>query len=139
MKTANIVFIGAGSMSFGMATFGDLFTTPELKGSTLSLVDINVENLDRMYGLALKMNEASGMEFKINKTTERRDVLPGAEYVINSIAIERCALWRHDFQVPLKHGIKHCLGENGVFTEHWVFQKEMKNKKGASRRGTFLH
>lgn len=113
MKAAKIVFIGAGSMSFGMPTFKDVFTTPELKGSTLSLVDINEENLERMYALALKMNEVSGMEMKIEKTTERRDVLPGADYIVNSIAIERCELWRHDFQVPLKYGIKHCLGENG--------------------------
>ena len=113
MKTANIVFIGAGSMSFGMPTFGDLFTTPELNGATLSLVDIDEDNLERMYGLAVKMNEASGMELKINKTTQRREVLPGADYVINSLAIERCNLWKHDFQVPVKHGVKHCLGENG--------------------------
>jgi alpha-galactosidase len=113
MKPANIVFIGAGSMSFGMCTFGDLFTTPELNGATLSLVDINEENLERMYGLALKMNEASGMNLTINKTVNRRDVLSGADYVISSIAIERCNLWKQDFLVPLKHGIKHCLGENG--------------------------
>jgi len=113
MKQANIIFIGAGSMSFGIPTFGDLFTTPELKGATLSLVDTDKGNLDRMHALALKMNEATGMDFKINKTTERREALPGAQYIINSIAIERCALWKHDFQVPLKYGIKHCLGEHG--------------------------
>ena len=113
MKTANIVFIGAGSMSFGIPTFGDLFTTPELSGAVLSLVDIDPENLERMYGLAVKMNEASGMGLKINKTTRRREVLSGADYVINSLAIERCNLWKHDFQVPIKYGVKHCLGENG--------------------------
>lgn len=113
MKTAKIVFIGAGSMSFGIPTFKDIFTTPELKGSTLSLVDIDEENLERMYSLALTMNEASGMEMKIEKTTQRRDVMPGADYIVNSLAIERCDLWKHDFNVPLKYGIKHCLGENG--------------------------
>ena len=113
MKAAKIVFIGAGSMSFGIPTFKDIFTTPQLKGATLSLVDIDPENLERMYGLALKMNEASGMELNIEKTMERRDVLPGADYIVNSLAIERCDLWKHDFQVPLKYGIKHCLGENG--------------------------
>lgn len=113
MKKANIVFIGAGSMSFGIPTFGDLFTTPELEGATFSLVDINPENLERMYGLAVKMNEASKMNLTIRKSTERRDLLPGADYVVNSLAIERCELWKKDFQIPLKHGIKHCLGENG--------------------------
>lgn len=113
MKTPKIVFIGAGSMSFGIPTFKDIFTTPQLKGATLSLVDIDEENLERMYSLALTMNEASGMELNIEKTMERRDVLPGADYIVNSLAIERCDLWKHDFKVPLKYGIKHCLGENG--------------------------
>lgn len=113
MKPTKIVFIGAGSMSFGIPTYRDLFTTPELSGSTLSLVDIDPENLDRMYELALVMNEKSGMGLTIEKHLERREALPGAEFIVNSLAIERCELWKHDFQVPLKHGIRHCLGENG--------------------------
>jgi len=113
MKKANIVFIGAGSMSFGTQMLKDLFTTPALAGATLSLVDIDTENLERIYGLARRMNEASGMDFRIQKSTERRELLPGADYVINSLAIERCELWKKDFRVPLKYGIKHCLGENG--------------------------
>ncbi|MEZ0537577.1 alpha-glucosidase/alpha-galactosidase [Caldicellulosiruptoraceae bacterium PP1] len=113
MKTPKIVFIGAGSMSFGMSTFRDIFTEPMLAGATLSLVDIDPVNLERMYNLAVKMNEVTGMGIKIEKTTERRDVLKGANFVINSIAIERCELWKHDFFVPKKYGIRHCLGENG--------------------------
>lgn len=113
MKTPKIVFIGAGSMSFGIPTFKDIFLTPKMAGATLCLVDINMENLQRMYDLAVKMNEASGLQLKIEKTTDRREALPNADFVINSIAIERCELWRHDFNVPIKHGVRHCLGENG--------------------------
>jgi len=113
MRKANIVFIGAGSMSFGIPMFRDFFTTPELAGSSLQLVDTNTENLSRMYSLAKKMNEASGLCFDISKTTNRMDALPDADYVINSLAVKRNELWKHDFRVPLKYGIKHCLGENG--------------------------
>ncbi|MBQ4047423.1 MAG: alpha-glucosidase/alpha-galactosidase [Clostridia bacterium] len=113
MKTPKIVFIGAGSMSFGVPTFRDIFCNEKLTGATLSLVDINPENLDRMYALALKMNEVSGRGLKIEKTAERRDVLAGADFVINSLAIERCELWKHDFRVPQKYGVRHTLGENG--------------------------
>lgn len=113
MKTPKIVFIGAGSMSFGTPTFRDIFTEPLLKGATLSLVDIDPENLERMYTLAVKLNEVSGFGLAIEKTAERRDVLAGADFVINSLAIERCDLWKQDFQVPIKHGVRHCLGENG--------------------------
>ena len=113
MKKVKIVFIGAGSMSFGTPTFQDLFTTKELAGSQLYLVDINEENLELMYKLAKVMNRASGLNFDIRATTNRLEALPGADFVINSLAIERCDLWKHDFRVPVKHGIKHCLGENG--------------------------
>lgn len=113
MKTPKIVFIGAGSMSFGTPTFRDIFTSTKLKGATLCLVDIDKENLERMYALAVRLNEVSGYGVKIEKTMERRDVLPEADFVINSLAIERCDLWKQDFNVPKKHGIRHCLGENG--------------------------
>lgn len=113
MAKTKIVFIGAGSVSFGVPTFKDLFTTKELAGSTLSLVDINEENLERMYRLAQVLNKASGMNLTIEKTTERREVLPGARFIINSLAIERCELWKHDFNIPKQFGVRHTLGENG--------------------------
>lgn len=113
MKAPKIVFIGAGSMSFGTPTFRDIFTTPAMKGATLCLVDIDPENLERMYGLAVKLNEYTGYGLDIQKTTERREVLGRADFVINSLAIERCELWKQDFMIPKKYGVRHCLGENG--------------------------
>jgi alpha-galactosidase len=113
MRAPKLVFIGAGSMSFGVPTFKDIFSSKKMKGAHLCLVDINEENLDRMYKLANKINDISGMGLKIEKTTERRDVLCGADFVISSLAIERCDLWKHDFNVPKKYGVRHTLGENG--------------------------
>lgn len=112
-KTCKIVIIGAGSVSFGLSVLKDIFLAEELFGSTLSLVDIDQGNLDKMYGLTCKINEHSGANMKIEKHLNRRDALPGADFVINSIAIERNALWKHDFEVPRKYGIRHPLGENG--------------------------
>ena len=110
MRTPKIVFIGAGSMSFGVPTFRDIFTNEKLAGATLCLVDIDAENLERMYALAKKMNEVSGRGLKLEKTTQRRDVLAGADFVINSLAIERCDLWKQDFRVPQKYGVRHTMG-----------------------------
>ncbi len=113
MRKPKIVFIGAGSMSFGLPTFRDLFTCRELEGSTLALVDIDRTNLDRMAGLANRLNRDTGMDLRIEATTERRDVLAGADFVVSSIAVERCELWKHDFLIPKKYGVRHTLGENG--------------------------
>lgn len=113
MNTTKIVFIGAGSMSFGLSMFKDIFSTQELVGSTLTLVDLNEEYLERMYQLALKMNAESDAGLIIEKTTDRLAALPGAGFVINSIAIDRNRLWKLDFEIPKKYGIRHTLGENG--------------------------
>jgi alpha-galactosidase len=113
MNTTRIVFLGAGSASFGFNMFRDLFTSRELEGSTLTLVDLNPENLERMYRLALKMNAESGAGLRIEKTSDRRQAFPGASFVVNSVAIDRNRLWKLDFEIPRKYGIRQTLGENG--------------------------
>ena len=113
MNTTKIVFIGAGSMSFGMSMFKDLFAARDLAGSTVCLVDINPQNLERMAGIARLMNTQTGAGLKIECTTDRRKALPGAGFVVNSIVIERNRLWKMDFEIPKKYGIRHTRGENG--------------------------
>jgi alpha-galactosidase len=113
MNTTKIVFIGAGSMSFGLSMFRDLFSTKALTGSKLVLVDLNEAYLEKMYQLALKMNAHSQAGLVIEKTTDRLEALPGAGFVVNSIAIDRNRLWKLDFEIPKKYGIRHTLGENG--------------------------
>ena len=113
MQTTRIIFIGAGSVSFGLSMFRDLFCTQDLAGSTLSLVDTNPENLQRMTALAQRMNQHAGLGLKIETTNDRRAVLPGAGFVVNSTVIDRNRLWKLDFEVPKKYGIRHTLGENG--------------------------
>jgi len=108
-----IVFIGAGSAAFGLSMYQDVFSTDELRGCTLTLVDTNQEALDRMAALAEAFNRHSGKGLIIEKTTDRRAALVGARFVVNSVAIDRNRLWRQDFEVPKKHGIRHTLGENG--------------------------
>jgi alpha-galactosidase len=113
MKTTKIVFIGAGSMSFGLSMFKDVFSSHELAGSTFILVDTNPDNLSHMAQLAQLMNLNSSAGLKIESTIDRRSALDGAEFVVNSTAIDRNKLWKLDFEVPRKYGIRHTLGENG--------------------------
>jgi alpha-galactosidase len=113
MRNVRIVLIGAASASFGPAMIADAVLTPELCGSTLALVDIDAERLETMAAYARKLNEAAGTGLVIEHTTERREALPGADFVITAVAIRRNDLWKLDFQIPHKHGIKQVLGENG--------------------------
>lgn len=109
-----IVIIGVGSTSFGPAILGDLFSHAEsLRGSSLWLVDINPQALELMANYALRLNEHTQQPFDLHCATDRREALPGADYVIVSVAVDRIATWRLDWQIPLKHGVRHVLGENG--------------------------
>ena len=108
-----IVFLGAGSISFGMSMLRDLVTTHGLSGSTLMLVTQHAETAARTAELAHYLNNKMGAGLIIESTTDRRSALDGAGFVVNSTAIERNRLWKFDFEVPKKYGIRHTLGENG--------------------------
>ena len=113
MRQTKVVLIGAGSASFGLSMLSDAVNTPELAGSTISLVDIDSEALEATAAVARKMNEESGAGLKIEHTVDRTRALPDAEFVVISIAVNRFELWKLDWEVPLKHGVRHTLGENG--------------------------
>jgi len=108
-----IVFLGATSMSFGLSMLRDIFSSDELRGSTLTLVGRNTVTLSKMTELARLLNKKSGAGLAIEQTTDRRAAFDGASFVVNATAIDRNRLWRLDFEVPRKYGIRHTLGENG--------------------------
>jgi alpha-galactosidase len=109
-----ITLIGAGSASFGPGTLSALFAARErLAGSTVALVDVDPDALDVMARVARRANEATGEPFTVEATTDRRKVLPGSRFVIVAVAVRRNERWRLDFEIPLKHGVKQVLGENG--------------------------
>jgi alpha-galactosidase len=112
-QTTKIVLIGAGGAAFTLSLFQDLIAEGELSGSTLTLVDTNPEALDRMARLARLLFAEAGAGITVEATADRRAALDGAGFVVNTAAIDRNRLWRHDFEVPRKHGIRQTLGENG--------------------------
>ncbi len=112
MKKSKIVIVGAGSLNFGISCIQDIFSTPQLWGSEVVMVDINEESLEAMFNVAKRINDEIGSNYRISCATDRKEALPGADFVIVSIAVDRNKMWKNDFQIPLKYGIKHVLGEN---------------------------
>jgi alpha-galactosidase len=112
-RTTKIAFIGATSMSFGLSMLRDVFSSEELRGSTLTLVGLDRAKLAQMTELARLLNTEMKAGLVIEQTTDRRAALDGAGFVINSTAIDRNRLWKLDWEVPRKYGIRHTLGENG--------------------------
>ncbi|MHA1473465.1 MAG: family 4 glycosyl hydrolase [Promethearchaeota archaeon] len=111
---SKIVLIGAGSTSFGPSTLLDLFQSEFLDGSTIVLHDIDKEHLNIIYELTTTENKIHNEKFSIEQTTNRREALKGADFIISSIEVgNRYKLWREDYEIPRKYGSKQILGECG--------------------------
>lgn len=109
-----IVVIGAGSASFGENTLSALMRSKKLNGSSLALVDINPHTLEIMSRLAHRLNLEWRSGFSITKYTHFQDALEGADFVISAIEVgAREGLWKSDFEIPLKLGIRQPYAENG--------------------------
>jgi len=109
-----IVVIGAGSASFGLNTLGSIMKSKKLKGCEIALVDCNPDNLALMTRLAERVNHEWDCEMRIQSFTNHKDALSGAGFVISAIEVPpREKLWRQDWEIPLKHGVRQPYGENG--------------------------
>lgn len=101
---AKIVLIGAGSHAFSRHLISDVLSYPELRDSTITLMDIAKEPLDVITAFAKKLVEQYGFETQIKSTTNRREALDGADYVIVTIQVGG---WRWtDLDIALKYGIE---------------------------------
>ncbi len=114
MIPTKIVVIGAGSAIFGVNTLGALMQNERLRGSRLALVDRDPEALERMARLAGRLNREWGAQMIISGHTHHEDALDGAEFVVSAIEVPpRERLWREDFEVTLRHGVRQPYAENG--------------------------
>lgn len=112
MSKSKIVVIGAGSASFGLSVLGPILREPALRGSELALVDLNAEGLAKIEKLAQRLNTEWDAGFTIRASTDRKDVLADANFVILAIAIDREKCWASDQEIAERHGIVH-YAENG--------------------------
>jgi len=109
-----ITVIGAGSASFGENTLSALMRSKKLKGSTLRLVDRNAQSLDIVKRLADRLNKDWSSQMTITSHTHHKDALAGADFVVSAIEVgPREELWKSDFEIPLKYGVRQPYAENG--------------------------
>ena len=114
MLPTHITIIGAGSAIFGLNTLSALMHSERLRGSHLSLVDRNGEAVGLMGRLADRLNRDWDAQMTVTTHTRHADGLDGAEFVVLAIEVPpREALWRSDYEIPLKYGVRQPYAENG--------------------------
>jgi alpha-galactosidase len=114
MAQTKITVIGAGSASFGLNTLGSLMRSKKLCGSEIALVDRNPETLALICKLAERLNREWDAQMTISAHTHHPDALPGTRFVVSAIEVPpRERLWRMDYDIPLKYGVRQPYAENG--------------------------
>jgi alpha-galactosidase len=114
MIPTKIVVIGAGSASFGLNTLGAIMRSEVLRGSHLAMVDQNTASLELIHCLAQRLNQEWGSRMKLTTHTDHAEALDGAAFVVSAIEVPpRERLWRSDFEITLKYGLRQPYAENG--------------------------
>ena len=97
----------------------DILEVDGLDHGEFALVDIDPERLELAHALVEKLVERSGKDWKVAASTERREVMAGSDYVINSIEVGGLENVRHDYDIPLRYGVDQCIGDTigpgGIF------------------------
>jgi len=116
---ARFAIIGAGSIVFCKTLMMDLMATKGLEGSTFVLMNRTEPKLKKMEAFAKDVVKVNKLDFKIEATTDRREALQGADYVIMIFQVGGIDAFRLDYEIPLEHGVDQCIGDSigpgGIF------------------------
>jgi alpha-galactosidase len=114
-----VTFVGAGSAVFARQLITDILAIDGLDEGVFALVDIDPRRLELAKRIAERLVELKGKRWKVEASTDRNDVLPGTDYVINSIEVAGLANVRFDYDIPLRYGVDQCIGDTigpgGIF------------------------
>lgn len=119
MEGIKIVTIGGGSSYTPELIEGFIKRYPELPVRELWLVDIpeGREKLEIVSALAKRMVEKAGVPIEIHTTLDRREALPGADFVTTQIRVGHLEARAKDERIPLKYGVigQETNGPGGLF------------------------
>jgi 6-phospho-beta-glucosidase len=106
-RDSKVVVIGGGSSYTPEIVEGLIARAAELSLSEVWLVDIPAgrEKLDVVGDLAKRMVASKGAPFEVHLTTDRREALPGASYVVTQIRVGGMQARIKDERIPLRHGV----------------------------------
>lgn len=106
-----VAFIGAGSIGFTRGILRDLLSVPEFREIEVAFTDINAHNLEMVTELCQRDIRENGLKIQIQSTTDRREALQGAKYILCTIRVGGLEAFATDIDIPLKYGVDQCVGD----------------------------
>lgn len=100
-----VAVIGGGSTYTPELVNGFIIRKDQFPLKELWLMDIDAARLDIVGGFARRMVEARGSPFKIILTTDQREAVKGASYVITQLRVGQMEARRKDEYLGKRHGL----------------------------------
>jgi len=114
IQLTKIVIIGAGS-GFGGRLSIDIMSREVLQDATICLCDLHAGRLEKVRSYVQRTAERYNLPTKIVAGTDRRELLPGADFVVTSISVGGGAYYGHPFkaeiEIPRKYGIDQSVAD----------------------------
>ena len=107
-----IAMIGAGSTVFMKNLVGDILSEPLLKECEIALMDIDAKRLATSKAVAERIAGAVDARPRISATTDRRNALEDADYVVVMIQVAGYKPGTViDFEIPKKYGLRQTIAD----------------------------
>lgn len=106
-----IVIVGGGSFQWVPTLTTDLALTPSLRGAEIVLQDIDATRLARTAPVVEHVSELTGAGFAVRTTTDQREALRGADFVLVNITTGGFESMSLDLEVPWRYGIRQPGGD----------------------------
>lgn len=118
-----ISIIGAGTAVFSLNLIRDICLTPGLEGSTISFMDIDEDRLRDAHALCLRYAEEAGIRLHLEQTTDRRESIRGADFVINAALVGGHDRFTQGWETARKHGYRfggslHVMHDEGFWINY---------------------
>jgi len=114
-----IAVIGAGSVVFCKTLILDIMATEGLDDTQFALMAPTKNRTPQVEEFLKKVIKKHSLRTEVYVTTDRRDALKDADYVIATFQVGGVSAFELDYSIPMKYGVDQCIGDTlgpgGVF------------------------
>jgi alpha-galactosidase len=114
-----VAIIGAGSIVFCKTLVMDILATEALAETEFALMAPTMGKISQVKSFLDRVIQDNGLSAKVTATTDRREALQGAKYVICCFQVGGVSAFELDYKIPLKYGVDQCIGDTlgpgGIF------------------------
>ena len=116
---SKVAIIGAGSIIFCKTLMLDIMATEGLEDTEFALMSPTTRRTPQVKTFADRVIKANNLPATVSVTTDRREAVKDADYVIATFQVGGIKGFEYDYKIPMKYGVDQCIGDTlgpgGIF------------------------